>query len=905
MNHLAVHFQPRRIISIALILAVLPLLPGIVERPSFGRTIINLGRSPVAGLFIREFGGAAHAEDGSIFNAGSDQVTGMLDQYFQQVDSAIGAGDIRIAKQKLSFIDFKLQKHKDLFDKSQRKAYAARSAAQNAGVKRIIDSLVQINLSVVRTSGRSAGIDYRRELAARGLTEDQLAPVDEAIVNASPSEENAPPPPRPEPARVRRQQEQAQEIPVAPPKPEPVAEKIAPPPERPRAPEPPAVSPQQEFPRPVETPPPPPPADETPVIPWPDMDDAPPGKPSTSEPPAPVDEVEQKGQASADANASKIILLLDQGKCDEAMTVFQVYRHNLQKFMPAYAFEKLKSSVETAYAQDQNRRAEATRLLRTIDDLVDQDRSAEAFDLLRRQRTLLQQCLEKEEFARLEEKVGRASVDFGKAQAVAHAKAREIRTLLAENTHEAMMLFERERDELKRCLPRDAFEELRRDVEKIEAGIRDKRKRSQLCRRDILVLIGEGKGAEALAQFAENKPLLEGNLDRKEFSSLAAAATAANNEFYLRQAKAQAGVQRIDSLIASKKIEQARDFFVQHKDSLRGELNDDKRFFDLKDRVRTAYDDFTKKRKKAAKSIKKINSLVSRNEGREAHLLFLQDAGVIREYLDSGTYAKLEEDVKNAAINFEAGMIAARKMASGIDALLKQRRFEQAFTTFKATRDTFDHYLEDDDAIEALGKRTDSSFSAYRKHKRWAADMVEDIQWHIDENKGPQAGELYEKMKPELSLYLEGAVMKSLDSAVVAGEKNYLAAKSLAEKNVKRLGKLLDRKRFEDAYTLFKELRSSMEPYLQESTFSNLRNEVTNAYEELQDKKNRARDYADELKDLVWDKKFKEAKQGFQENRKSLKQYLDAQTYAELEKTVMNAAPAKKASAKPKTRKGK
>jgi len=362
-------------------------------------------------------------------------------------------------------------------------------------------------------------------------------------------------------------------------------------------------------------------------------------------------------------------------------------------------------------------------------------------------------------------------------------------------------------------------------------------------------------------------------------------------------------VQRIDSLIAAKKTDQARDFFTQRKDSLRIELGDDKRFFDLKDRVRTAYDDNNKKKKKSYRSVKKINSLIEDNKGKEAYFLFLQEAGALREFLDAESFAKLSESVKNASINFEAGAIAARKMMSGIDALLKQRRFEQAYSTFKTVRDTFDHYLEDDPAIKALGRRTDSSFSAYRKHKRWASDMVDEIRWFIDKNQGNEAVALLGKVRPELALYLEPIALKAIDSTTTKANNQYLAAKALAGKNLLRLDGLLDKKKFEEAYALFKELRPALEPYLPEATFTNLRNEVTNAYDEVQDKKNRAHDYAKELKDLVWDKKFKEARQGFWENQKSLKQYLDPQTYADLEKTITGTP--KKAGAKAKSAKRK
>jgi hypothetical protein len=853
------------------------------------------------------------AEESSLFNVDAQQAIEVIENYFRQVDSALAAGDIRVAKQKLSFINFKLQKYKDEIGKDQGKTYNDRMSGQNASVLHIIDSLVKVNLSVLKKSGRQEGIQFRRQLEARGLTEDQLGPVDEAIINASPTEEPSAPPPPPPPLKTETQIESFSHIarydapipeleskPEKTPQPKALSAKQESPPKLPpppveKEPEPAAQSPWPESAAP-----------ESPALSWPKASE--PGSMDRTASPvaeAAVDPGVQKAKVQAQSNATRVTALLTQGKTDEAMSIFQFYRSNMEKFLPMADFAKLQSALDAATAKDQQRRADATRIARSIDDMVDQNHSAEAYDKFQAQRDQLKQYCEKDEFSRLEEKVGRAQLAFGKAQALAHARAREIRTLLMNNVAEALAAFARSQDELKRSLPKDSFEELRKDVAKAETKIRDKQKQSQYCRREIVDLIEKGKGAAAFARFKENKPLLQAYLVDSSYSSLATAVINANNDFYTRQGKAQTELHRIDSLIAAKKIEQARDLFSQRKDTLRYNLNDDKRFFDLKDRVRTAFDEFSKNKKMALRSEKKITSLVQRNKGRDAYLIFLQDAGLLKEFLDAGVYQKLSEAVKNASRDFEAGAIAARKMASGIESLLKQRRFEQAVTTFKATRDTFDHYLEDDPAIEALGKRADSSFTAFRKHKRWATDRVEDIQLYIDEKKGDQARTLYEKVKPELSLYLETIAMKPLDSAVTAGEKSYLAAKTLAEKNVKRLDKLLDQKHFEEAYSLFKELRPSMEPYLPEATLTNLRNEVTNAYEELQQKKNKAEDYASKLKDLVWDKKVKEARQGFKENQKSLKQYLDAAAYADLEKTVMSGGSAKKSSAKAPAEKGK
>jgi hypothetical protein len=643
-----------------------------------------------------------------------------------------------------------------------------------------------------------------------------------------------------------------------------------------------------------------------PIMSWPQEPPEPKtatGEQAPAVPSSALDIGSEKGKVYAETNARKVRALIDEGKIDEAMTVFQIYQHSMERYLQGYVFAKLKSDVEAASLRDQERRAQAARLVRGIDDLVDQQRCTEALDKLTANRDLLAQCLEKDDFNRLEEKVGRASVAFGKAQAAAQAREREIRTLLTDNVNEAVAAFGRSTDELRQYLPKDIFEGLRKDVVAAEGRILDKKKQSQLYRRDILDLIGKGKGAAAFALFSENRFFLKAYLDDTAFSSLAASATNANGDYYARQAKAQAQLTRIDSLIAARQFERARELFLSDKEGLRTGLADDRRFFDLKDRVSAAYDEFSKKKKKSLRSIKRIHALIRRGEGREAYLTFLQDSGLLKEFLDANSYARLMADVQNASRDFEAGVIAARKIALGIESLLRQNRFEEAAAGFKAIRDTFDHYLDNDPAVEALAKRTDSCFTAYRKHKKWAADMKDDIQWLIDEKKGNQAKDLLDKQRQQLALYLESSALAGLESAVKNAYARYLADKGLAAKNLLRINGLLDRKRFEEAYQVFKELRTSLEQFLPEATFTNLRNEVTNAFEEFQEKKNRAHDYAEELKDLAWNKKFKEARNGFRQNQKSLKQFLDAQTYADLEKTVMGGV--KRTSAKTKAGKGR
>jgi hypothetical protein len=378
-------------------------------------------------------------------------------------------------------------------------------------------------------------------------------------------------------------------------------------------------------------------------------------------------------------------------------------------------------------------------------------------------------------------------------------------------------------------------------------------------------------------------------LDTGSFSKLAVAAVKASSDQLLMRTKTQDFLRRIDADMAAKRFESARDLFSAAKDTIRLGMSDDKRFFELKTRVTTAYDDLVAKKKKAERSAKKINSSIDRKEGREARDAFTQDAALLKEYLETAMFSKLESAVRKSAAEWDASVAAARKTASEIEEHLIKKRIELAFATFKKSRDAFDRYLDGDTAVESLGKRTDKAISEFRKHKRWAEDMVHELHVFIDHNQGDQAMAHLKKIKTELSQYVETGIMSSLDSAATRAYNDFLAAKKLAEKNILRLRGLLKKNKCEEAYNEFQQLRQGMEPYLADTAFAAISNELNVAYDELKEKRKRAEDFAQELRKSVGEGKQKEARKQFAENRQTLKQYLAPKAFSDLEKTIMTS----------------
>ena len=853
------------------------------------------------------YAGIAHAA-GALFEIDSAQIAATIENYFLQAQQAVSSHDIRLARQQVSMVSFKMEKYVQSIDK---KSYDTRLSTIKTAIKRVVDSLVQVNLLVVKNNGQAAGIDFRRECAAAGLSETELAPVDEAIANAASTDERprvqpasqpviAPAPIRqPPPVQPVLAQQQATAPVKEPPRPQqsvgngtkftnaaPPEKKEAVSPTTPSFAPAPAAAPVFEPQPKVSF------AEETPSVrqrispeesPRPQTPDF-----AAKTPAAPVNEPTYRGTSDAAANVAKVNGLLRENKFEEAWTVFNIYQENLRQNLPPQDFQQLKATVENAYSQDQSRRSRAAGAVQTIDDLVDQNRSAEAFALFRASREDLKSILAKSEVDRLETKVGRAYVEFGKAQGAANARARDIRALITSgNVEEAAASFEKQRAELTRCLSKEAFEELRRAIDAAIDAVKDQKKQTLICVRDIRSLINEGQGFAAAAKFADNKAALQRSMDEKPFAALTQEVTKAKTDFYIRQTNAQADLVRIDSLIAAKRIESAYAAFEKSKETLRRDCADDKRFFDCKDRVVKAYDEMRQKLKTARHSAKNIETLVRKQKGFEAHVAFQVDAELLREGLEAQAFKKLEETVGKAYVDYGANVAAARLMAQDIESLLAKGQIERAYEAYKKAQHVFDRFLASDRIIDELEQKIKQAYAHRQKQKRWAQTCIRDIQWLMDHTQGNRAYEQFVKAKPELSSCIEPKQLLALDSAVSRAEKKYLTEKALVEKKAVRIGGLIDQKHFEEAYALFTSLRKDLETYLPEQSFTNLRNETTNAYEEYEGKKAKAREYAKQLTFLAERKRMQEANNGFQSNRAALKLYLSAQEFGKLETMII------------------
>ncbi|HUI91037.1 MAG TPA: hypothetical protein VLX68_02210 [Chitinivibrionales bacterium] len=821
--------------------------------------------------FMGVMPGPAWAASEDLFAITPQEIAANLDGYFKKASDAIAAGEVRKAREQISLISFKIDKYKKTLSKEEKKGYEARVASLNAAVKQKVDSLVKVNLAIVAKSGRSAGNEYRQTLAVQyGLSEAELAPVDEAIIESSPAEEetkelsSAPAPAPPAPA------------PVAAPPP-------APSPPAPPSPPPPPTKPAVAEKPPAETPPPPPPrpaAKPEPELP-PPVEITPP-KRDTMPAVAPQERAEAADRANAKAvlMAAKVRALLDQGKTEEAQTVFSIYQESMARVLDRPAFENLKSAVETASQQEKNERGQASEQAQKIESLLDRDKISEASDELGKSRPDLERYLDREDLRALEEKVQQASAALSRRQEEANRLARDIRAEIVGNkVEDAYVAFEKSRSGLEAGLAKDEFDGLKKQVTDAYNALQDKRKLAELCRRDIVSLVKAGMGDTAYARFNENHLLLSQHLDAKDFASLEASARRASQDAAVRRDRARGVVARVDSLVDRGKVEDAHLLFEDNKDRVRRDLADDRRFLECNDRLEKAYNGYLAEKRQADQTSRTIGYLIARREGKKAHQLYQQEQLQLEKYLGAVEAAKLGREAAAAEKAFESNRAAARSAMSEVETLLSQDKIERAYAVYTHAQDDIDFYCGDDPRADSLGKRVNGAHAAFRERSGWASSTVRQIRDLVDKDKGNLAWDQYQAARPELKKYVDAKTIAGLDSSVARADRKYAVGKARAEKHASNVREMIVQKRIEDAYAAFDTLENELRFYLEPNEFTAIKTLVEKFNDQLKDKRGDALRIAGAINRFIEQDQGDSAYDLFKRKDAYLAEFLNAKTY--------------------------
>jgi hypothetical protein len=824
--------------------------------------------------------GIVWAGEDDLFAETPEQVKADLERCFKNAGISLDKEDIRAVRKQLSLIHLTIDKRKKSLSRNEIKTYKNRLAALDESVKRKIDALVNENIAIVEKRGQKAGYDFRQVLAVqKGISETDLAPVDQAIVERStyeedepaslytPSQEAAPPAPAVEPLLPSVQDTTSiQETPRAE---EPVRVR--------------EVVPQQVN-KPVIAP--------TPAPTSPAYDD----NARTAEQPeartepsiaatlpaesSQSDKEADKNRALALERAEKVRSLLDAGKIEEAKIVFRIYQQQIERYCDPAAFESLKAGVAAASVHNQQQQTQAFQKAKAIERLLDQNRISEAFVELNKSRDVLKPHLDKDVFKALNKNVRQAYIGFIQTQLKANKRMRTIREILAhKDAEKANTEFEAHRSELKTGLSKDAFEDLRRDIASAYAVILDQKKQSKYLCRTIASHIKAGNGMAAWDLFNGNRLLLQQHLDQARFFSLESNVQKARHNFLTRQNRAQSLANAIDSLLDRSRIEEANAQFQDIKKRLKTDLADDKRFSALKDRLSDAYADLRAKQRSAVRTSQEIEYLIRLREGRKAYALFCQEEPMLQKYLTHEAAGILKDAAAKASADYSLQCEKARNTASSIAALMEQKKVEQAYASYRKAEDNFDFYLEDDPYIKALGKRVLQAYKALQERKKWAFEQVKQIRRLIEKRRGNQAFARYKDIGPELAKYVDQRTIDALAKETDRANREFNEAVDRAKQQITRILSLLAQNQVEEAYDAFNSVEADLRFYLEPSEYESIKTRVEASNSALKGKKKDALAIVKSMDRLIDRKRGDSAYQTFSRNNSFLVMYLNPATY--------------------------
>jgi hypothetical protein len=184
--------------------------------------------------------------------------------------------------------------------------------------------------------------------------------------------------------------------------------------------------------------------------------------------------------------------------------------------------------------------------------------------------------------------------------------------------------------------------------------------------------------------------------------------------------------------------------------------------------------------------------------------------------------------------------------------------------------------------------------------RRQERAVVSTLKRMIRQNQGVEARAEFDRCSKDLGRFLHEDEYKEISSKVSQAFESSVRGRKEAKTAIDKIHHLLGEDKISEAYRLFQDCRPTLSLYISDADFTRLSTEVTDAYDEQEKKVKQVKDYAKKLKQLVAKNKLWDAYKGFRMNHRALGEYLDAQSYADLENTVVGAY--EKAHAKARNR---
>jgi hypothetical protein len=799
--------------------------------------------------------GVCYGQD-ELIKVDPKQVKADVEKQFAIAKDHVLKGDLRKARQVVSLVEHKVRLNRKIFSRAQRDEYKARVESLNASIQRKVESLIKQNLAILRDEGSKAAISFRRGLASRnGISDAELASVDEAILNyASVEQEEREKEMRRRARRAIQQGKAAEEFDE--PEMRAIAEREA----RMRADSIATEKAHQDSIARVE-------AEK-----------------------ARRKRIHNESVAKAEATKKKIIGLIAQKKGDEAYTVFQIYEKNLKKYLSQEVISDLKEKTQDARAQHRQKTRWASKYANELTALVEEDKGHVAYKRLRKHKGELKAYMLPEAYQDLVSAVKRSNSEYKDGLSKAKAAASRISALLKqEKAERAYKTYQKRKAGIEKYLESSVHAALRAKVEGAYEHMQDKEEWAALYEKDIRNLIKAKRGTKAYALFQKGEADLRKYMKEQAFADLEAEVSEANLEFKRKNAKAIAGAAKLKTLIAEKEIEKAFTTFEKGRTWLKHYLNNDAAYADIRSAVYEANRELQAKKKWAAGYAKSITTLLERNEGRLAYEKFGQQEKQLAQYLDAAAYNSLKSAVDEANTTYLAKQKKAQQIVRELMSLLVERKEEDAYALFEKSQRGMAHYLDNDTLVQNLRTRVHTAYRRKQERKRWAASLVKDIQSLIEQREGLEAHERYEKNAQELKLYVDAQTIASVGKAVVKAKQAYLDNRAKAQKTQLNVEKLLTAEKAAKAYETFRGAESSLKHYLPGETFSGLSNRTQTAYKALLDKRKWAVQYVREIEGFIAKKEGHEAFAHFEKEKTQLAKYLDSVSMQNLQAAAEGA----------------
>lgn len=599
----------------------------------------------------------------------------------------------------------------------------------------------------------------------------------------------------------------------------------------------------------------------------------------------------RRRQVQAVSDAAAIESLLSGQRVPAAWSLFDANKESLKKFLiDKNRFLELKERVTTAYGALREAQSKARSASNRILSLCDRREGKKAYALFKQESVSLRKYCDRGVYTKLESRVTIANAAYDANQAAARSTCVRINELLSQKqVQRAHTEYKKAEEDIFFYLADDPVAE---SLEKREAQAwnahQERNRWAASIIKQIHGLIRGQRGDSAFVLLGSTRPELQKYIDQPTLLKVDTDANLANQDYIRKKAAAERNAALVITLLDQKRTEDAGSAF----DTLESDLRFYCRpaaFDAIKTRVEASNNLLKDKKGEAQRTVASINSLIAALRGDSASVLFSRNSTFLINFCTAATYKKTSERVEHAKKEYDKNIHDAHNLSARLKAMaLHDREEVAAYEQFKEKRAYLAHYLDKNSfsSLEAVLRAPYDAFMTQRKEAHVFAAalkrMLRDGQYSI-------AKFQFDQNNKQLGRYLPADEYVEIMTRVATSYSNSIHGRKAANATAGKIRDLLHENRASDARTAYKESREMLEKYLPQAEFESLQTEVSATWEAQEKTVIQARNYARLLKSRLAKSHSAEACRDFAANRDGLSEYLDAQTFADLETAMTEA----------------